>query len=151
MISMVSRSIVLNSEPVPIVERSWVDSLRAERNATSAVRLLVEWTVPIVARATPIYEVVRRAAADPDVRALLEETRHRRRTDQRMLIEILAQSGHLNDGVGIDSAADAFYGLVNEDVFQLLTGDCEWDVDRFRTWATELMVHQLVGGESTTV
>jgi AcrR family transcriptional regulator len=138
-------SIAGDVEPVPIVERAWVDSVRTEQDAATAVRRLVDATVPIVARAAPIYEVVRRAASDPDVSALLEDTRRKRRRDQRTLIDLLAQAGHLSPEVSIDIAADAFYGLVNEEVFQLLTGDCEWDVDRYRSWATSLMVHQLLG------
>ena len=141
--AVLDASIAGDVEPVPIVERSWIDSLRAERDATSAVRLLVEWSLAIVARVAPIYEVVRRAASDPDVSALLEETRRRRRNDQRMLIEILSQSGHIQPDVTVESAADAFYGVVNEEVFLLLTGDCGWDVDRFLAWVTALMTDQL--------
>jgi AcrR family transcriptional regulator len=148
--AVLDASVAGDVDPVPIVERPWVESLRTERDATTAVRTLVESTVSIVARATPIYEVVRRAAADPDVNALLEETRRRRRNDQRALIEILAQSGHIQPGVTVESAADAFYGLVNEEAFQLLTGDCGWDVDLFRSWLTGLMVYQLLGVDATT-
>jgi hypothetical protein len=40
-------------------------------------------------------------------------------------------------------AADVYYGIVNEEVFDLLTGDCGWEVGRFRTWAIELLHQQL--------
>ena len=36
------------------------------------------------------------------------------------------------------------YGLVNEEVFQLLTVDCRWDVERFQQWVTSLLQDQLV-------
>lgn len=133
-----------DADPVAVVERPWVDVLAAERDTDRAVELLVEAGVEIVARTTPIYEVVRRAAADPDVGALLDDNRRRRRADQRHLIELLSKSGHLRTDLDVDTAADVFYGLVNEDVFQLLVVDCGWSVDRFRIWATSLMLHQLV-------
>ncbi len=98
----------------------------------------------IVARTAPIYEVVRRAAADPDVAALLDDNRGRRRADQRHLIERLSQSGHVRPGLDADTAADIFYGLLNEEVFGLLTVDCGWSVDRFQRWATALMLQRLV-------
>jgi hypothetical protein len=107
--------------------------------------------VTIVARTTPIYELVRRAAADAEVSALLEETRRRRREDQRMHVEILARSGHLHPALDVDTAADVLYGVINEEVFQLLTVDCAWDVQRFRSWATALMEQQLLGVEATPV
>jgi len=142
--AVLDASIAGDVDPVPVLQRDWVEALRAEQDATAAVERLVEATVAIVARTMPIYEVVRRAAADPEVSALLEGARSGRRADQRALIEILSRSGHLHPGVGADIAADVLYGLINEEVLQLFTVDCGWDVDRFRNWATSVMLQQLV-------
>ena len=57
---------------------------------------------------------------------------------------MLADAGHLRPGLDVDAAADVFYALLNEEVFQLLVTDCGWDVERFRHWATSLMVEQLL-------
>lgn len=143
--AVLETSIAGDLEPVAVLERGWVDELRAEDDATVAVERLVEATVGIVARSTPIYEVVRRASADPDVSALLETTRERRRRDQRELIEILWHAGHLHPDVDVDTAADLLYGLMNEEVFQLLIRDCGWSVEQFRSWATSLLLQQLMG------
>jgi hypothetical protein len=78
------------------------------------------------------------------VLTLLEDNRRRRRDDQRRLIEILWRTGHLQPGLDVDTAADVAYGLLNEEVFQLLTVDCEWEIERFRRWTTSLMLHQLI-------
>ena len=142
--AVLDASIAGDVEPIPVLERDWVEALRAEEDATSAVERLVEAMVAIVARTMAIYEVVRRAAADPEVNALLEEVRTRRRADQRALIEILWRSGHLHPRVDADIAADVLYGLINEEVLQLFTSDCGWEVDRFQRWATSLMLQQLV-------
>src|SRR5690349_22484054 len=69
--AVLDASVAGDVEPVPVLERDWVEALRAEGDATSAVERLVEAMVAIVARTMAIYEVVRRAAADPDVSALL--------------------------------------------------------------------------------
>ena len=142
--AVLDASVAGDVEPVAVLERDWVEALRTEQDATSAVERLVEATVTIVARTMPIYEVVRRAAADPDVSALLQEVRSRRRADQRALMEILWRSGHLHPKVDADVAADVLYGLINEEILQLFTGDCGWEVDQFRRWATSLMLQQLV-------
>jgi len=147
--AVLDASIAGDVEPIPVLERDWVEALRAEQDATSAVERLVVATVAIVARTMAIYEVVRRAAADPEVSALLEEVRSRRRADQRALIEILWQSGHLRPQVDADIAADVLYGLINEEVLQLFIGDCGWEVDQFRSWATSLMLQQLVDAEGS--
>ena len=48
--------------------------------------------------------------------------------------------------LAVEVAADVVYGLLNEEVFQLFTTDCGWDVERFRQWATSLLRQQLLVG-----
>jgi AcrR family transcriptional regulator len=141
--AVLDASIAGDVEPVATVDRPWVDALRAERNPNKAVARLVEGSVEIVSRTAPIYEVLRRAAGDAEVSAMLDENRRRRRADQRELIETLSEAGHLRPDIDVDTAGDILYAVLNEEVFQLLVGDCGWTVDRFQTWATELMVQQL--------
>jgi len=143
--AVLDASIVGDGEPAPVLERAWVTELQQAQDVTSAVERLVEGSVAILVRATPIYEVVRSAATDPEVSALLDITRTRRRADQRALIGVLAESGHLQSTLDPDIAADVFYGLINEEVFQLLVVDCGWSTTQFRRWATSLMLQQLAG------
>ena len=114
--------------------RAAVDRRARRRSPTRRRRseLLVEAAVGIVARTAPVYEVVRRAAADPEVGELLADNRRRRRADQRRLVEMLARGRAPAPDLDVDTAADVFYAVVNEEVFQLLVVDCGWDVDRFR-------------------
>jgi AcrR family transcriptional regulator len=147
--AVLDASIAGDVEPVAVLERPWFDELATAGDAASAVERLVEVSVAILARTSPIYEVIRQAAADPDVGTLLHENRRRRRDDQRRLTEVLGQSGYLRPGLDVDTAADVFYGLLNEEVFLLLTTDCGWAVQRFRGWATSLMLHQLVAPDGT--
>src|SRR3954469_7622148 len=143
--AVLDASIVGDVDPVPVLEREWIASLREEHDADAAIEHLVADTVDILRRTSPIYEVVRRAAADPDVSSLLQETRRRRRADQRALIEILFDSASFRAAVELDTAADVVYGVLNEEVFQLFVGDCAWTIDRFRRWATDFMLQQLTG------
>ena len=136
-------------EPVGTLQRPWVEQLRSQTNPARAVARLVDASVSIVARTSPVYEVVRHAAGDSEVKVLLDDTKRRRRHDQRQLVEILSQSGHLDTEIDVDTAADIVYALLNEEVFQLLIDDCGWNVDQFRRWASSLLVQQLVGPPPT--
>ena len=128
----------------PLVEQSWVDALGAPQVAEGAMRLLAAQATAVVARVAPIYDVVRRASAEPEVAVLLTESRRARRSDQRRLAELLAQAGHLRPGLDVEAAADVLYGLVNEEVFLLLTADCGWGRHRFEDWLAALLRHELV-------
>ena len=41
------------------------------------------------------------------------------------------------------ACADVYYGLLNEELFRLFVVDCGWGLDRFRRWATTVMIEQL--------
>ena len=143
--AVLDATIAGDAEPVALLDRPWFDPVEAETEAATAVEQLVTAGVAIIARTAPIYEVVRRAAADPEVGALLDENRRRRREDQRRLVEVLDRSTHLRAGLEVQEATDIFYGLINEEVFLLLTADCGWDEARFRRWATRVLVQEMVG------
>jgi AcrR family transcriptional regulator len=137
-------SIAGDAEPVALLDRPSLRGILAAPDPSAAVELLVDESVGIVARTAPVYEVVRRAAADPDVGALLDANRGARRADQRRLVEMLADGGHLRPGVDVDTAADVLYAVMNEEVYRLLVVDCGWDIDRFRTWLVTLLTDQLI-------
>jgi AcrR family transcriptional regulator len=145
--AVLDATIAGDAEPVAIVDRPWADELAGAPGAAAAVAQMVAGSVAIVARTAPLLEVVHRAAADPEVAALLADTRRRRRADQRALVTILATAGHLPPTHDVTLAADVVYGLLNEEVFQLLTVDCGWDVERFQRWVTAVLLDQLgIGG-----
>ena len=143
--AVLEASIVGDLDPIPLAERGWVETLGDVEDAATAVEQLVAESVQVLVRVAPIYRVTQRAAADPDVRGLLEETRRRRRVDQRRLIDVVVAFGQLRPDVDPDTAADVYYALINEDIFELLTIDCGWDVERFQDWATALLRHQILG------
>lgn len=144
--AVLDAAIAGDADAVAIAERPWVDALRSSTDAESAVRVLAEAAVEIVTRTTPIYEVVRRASADGDVDALLNETRRRRRLDQRRFVQILAEIGYLRADLDVRAAADVVYALVNEEIVGLLVNDCGWSRRRLREWVTEVLIDQLVRG-----
>jgi AcrR family transcriptional regulator len=146
--AVLDTSIAGDTDSLAVIDRPWIDDLRSSPDATTAITRLTSAAVEIVTRAAPIYEVVRQASADAEVGALLDETRRRRRRDQRHLIEILAAAGHLPAGVDVDAAADVLYALINEEIVRLLVNDCGWSTARLTTWVTDALIGQLLEGRA---
>jgi AcrR family transcriptional regulator len=146
--AVLDASIAGDLEPVPVLERAWVDALRHEADPAVAVRRLVAESAATVARVSSLYKALRQASADPDVGALLAENHRRRRVVHEAIVAILQQSGHLGAGVEFETAVDVYYSIVSEEVFELFTGQCGWSADRFREWATDLLLRELVTGAS---
>ena len=88
--------------------------------ASDAIARFATAGTAILARVAPLYDVIRSTSALPEVRRLLDDSRRRRRADQRHLMREFAAAGLLRPGLDVDRAADVVYGLVNEDVFLLL-------------------------------
>jgi AcrR family transcriptional regulator len=130
-------------DPEPVIDRAWDDLVHGATGPAGAVEAVVARAVDIVARAAPVYAVVASAATDPEVGELLARTRRARRADQRRIVELLAEAGHLHPSVDVDTAADAFYALVNEELHQLLVVDCGWNLERFRAWTVAQVASSL--------
>jgi hypothetical protein len=112
-------------------------------DGAEAVRGVAALGTAVLSRTATIYDVTRRASSIPEVGELLDETRRRRRTDQRAVAALLAERGCLRPDVTADVAADVIYGLMSEDVYLLMVGDCAWDVARFERWLAHVLTAEL--------
>src|SRR6188472_414189 len=56
--AVLDASIVGDIEPVPVLQRGWVQALRNQHDVTAAMDRLVDDSVAIVVRTSPLYEVV---------------------------------------------------------------------------------------------
>jgi AcrR family transcriptional regulator len=129
--------------PQALLDRGWDTVIAEASDAADAVRGVASLGVAVLARTSAVYDVTRRAASIPEVGELLEETRRRRRTDQRALAALLAERAWLRPGVTVDTAADVIYGLMSEDVYLLMVGDCAWDAARFEEWLARALIAEL--------
>jgi AcrR family transcriptional regulator len=147
--AVLDRAIVGDAAPVAVMKRSWF-VVGDDESAADAIARFAAAGTSILARVAPLYDVMRSASALPEVGRLLADNRRRRRADQRHLVRSLAATGQLRRDLDAELAADVVYGLVNEDVFLLLTADCRWSRKRYVAWLTETLLEQLVGGDLET-
>lgn len=141
--AVLDRAIAGDAAPVNVIEWPWFAAGDDEPAAEVIARFAAAGTA-ILARVAPLYDVVRSASALPEVKLLLADNRRRRRADQRHIVGALAAAGKLRPDLDAHHAADVIYGVMNEDVYLLLTADCKWSRKRFTTWLTETLLDQLV-------
>jgi AcrR family transcriptional regulator len=138
--AVVDVSIAGDTHPVPIGDRDWVRKLRAEPDRRRRIEILARNGRRILERRAPIDEVVQgAAAADAEIRSLMESGRAERYAGQRALLEIVAGSQGFRTGLTLDEAADVLFAIGSPDVYRLLTGIRGWSGERFEAWyATEI-------------
>jgi AcrR family transcriptional regulator len=141
--AVLDQAIAGDAAEVAVMDPPWFVVDDGEDAADAIARFAATGTA-ILARVAPIYDVMRSASALPEVRRLLADNRRRRRADQRKLVRALVATEQLRPDLDADHVADVIYGLVNEDVYLLLTADCRWSRQRFTTWLAGTLLDQLV-------
>lgn len=133
--TLLDESIAGDDEPVPVLERAWVDELRATPTARARLRILVRNGRLILERRGPIEEVLRgAAAADPEIAALWETSKTQRLAGQRELLRIVVGTDGLRRGVDFDEAVDTYFAVASPETYRLLVTDRGWTADAFEAW-----------------
>lgn len=138
--AVVDLAIAGDARPVPIGDRDWVRELRSEPDRRRRIGILARNGRRILERRAPLDDVVQgAAAADPEIRELLESGRADRYAGQRALLEIVAGTDGFRRGLTLDQAADVLFAMGSPEVYRLLTDVRGWTVERFEAWyATEI-------------
>ena len=138
-------SIVGDADPVPLLERGWVQDLRQEADPRRRMRILARNGRGILERVSPIYEVLREASsADPEVASLTRRYEQQRFEGQRALLRIVAPRGTLRPGLSVAAAADTLYAVGSPESYRLLVRDRGWSPARFERWYADTLIRLLL-------
>lgn len=125
-----------DDEPVPLLDRPWVQELRAAPGGTEALRIWLRASRAIFGRVAPILRIVRDAAgSDPEMAAQWEINQHQRHAAHRALAELLDAKGALRRDLTLDEAADTLFALISLEVYVLLTVERGWAPEQWERWA----------------
>jgi AcrR family transcriptional regulator len=131
-----------DDEPVALLERPWLEELRAEPDPRRVIVLWVANGRAIYARIGPIMAVVRDAAvSDPDMAAQWATNEAQRATAFRAFAELLDQRGALNRPV--EEAVDVLCALFGPEVYGVLTGR-GWSPEQWERLVVESLTAALL-------
>jgi AcrR family transcriptional regulator len=133
-----------DTEPVATLDRPWVAEALAAPPAEQ-IRLQTAAAGRILARVTPLLEVVRSAAAtDPEIAELWRTNLARRHTVQLHLAEALAGKSALRGGADAARAADIALAVLSPETYHLLVRERGWSHQEWEEWAANALVLQLL-------
>ncbi len=136
-------AVVGDDAPVPLLERPWVQGLRAEEDGRQAVALMCRELVQLLQRVAPLHAAIRAATGDAEVAALLQRDQQRRYVTEAQLVSILADKSGFNEQMGEARATDLVYGLLSEAVYLLFCVDRGWIVEEWGDWVAQTLSSQL--------
>ena len=131
--------------PVPVLERAWVDEVRAEPDPARAVAAIAHHGCQIIRREAPLYRIIRGAAAsDPEVAGLLAVYQQRRLSNLSELVRLVGGKGILKPGLDRSRAADILFALFSYELFQLFVLERDWPEPAWEAWIADVLVAQLL-------
>jgi AcrR family transcriptional regulator len=141
--AVLDRAIAGDDQPVPIIDRPWVQAMRDEPVPRDRLRILAREGAAILARRADVDELIRRAAAtDPDIAALGAAGVRDRRAGQAALLRIALGPA------GVDEMSiDTVFAIGSPEVFRLLVTDRGWSSDEFATWYDHTLARLLLPDE----
>lgn len=135
-----------DAQPLTMAEREddFVARAFAEPDAALAIAIWAHGARGICDRSHRLYDVIRSAAADPEVAEVLDKSRQDRSTGHRMIADVLATRASFNRDVPVQRAADLLYGLGTEDSYLLFVVDRGWSADDWERWVVDTVSGQLL-------
>jgi AcrR family transcriptional regulator len=133
-----------DTEAESIAVRGWFARALDDVDAAAALTTFGQGVRSICDRTHRLYEVIRSAAADPEVAEVLGKNRRERISGIRVLAEALAEKPGFDTTVPVERAADLLYALGTEDSYLLFVVDRGWHPDEWERWVRESLGSQLL-------
>jgi AcrR family transcriptional regulator len=134
-----------DDQPIPMLERPWVQQVRDETDGRRALAIWLGQSRAIFARIAPIMNIVRDAVgADPEMAAQWQTNQQQRFTAHRALAQQLADKQALRPGLSLQEAADILFTLVSLEVYLLLTAERGWTPAHWERWITSTLIDAIL-------
>jgi AcrR family transcriptional regulator len=135
-----------DDEPVALLDRDWLDDVRAAPDPHRLIEVWVGQGRHILTRIGPIMRVVRDAAAtDPQMAEQWATNAEQRAIAFRVVVELLAERTPLR--VPVDEAVDIVCAVHSPEVFEILTAR-GWSPQRWERFVVDALVAALLPGET---
>lgn len=135
-----------DAHPVALPEREddFLVQALAEPDAARAIVIWAHGARGICDRTHRLYEVIRSAAADPEVAQVLDKNRDERAAGHRLLADAVATKRRHDPAVPAQRTADLLYALGTEDAYLLFVVECGWSADEWEQWVIDTVSAQVL-------
>jgi AcrR family transcriptional regulator len=143
--ALVDVALVGDDEPVPMMEREFVQRNMAEPDPRKKLTDYGAHLAELAPRASPIMLVVRDAGTnDAGAAELWQQLQNERLTGMTHFARHLAAEGHLRRGVSAAEARDVLWTYNSVELWDLLVNQRGWTTKRYGRWVGEQLVTALL-------
>jgi len=142
---LVETAISGGDEAVAAEQRDYVQTIRAEQDASRKLRIYAAALCKIQPRLAPLFNALRAAASlDSDLRSLWQEIAERRAANMRLFADDLASTGRLRAELSVSAAADIIWSMNSPEFYLLLVEQRGWSVEEFERWLGDAWIRLLL-------
>jgi AcrR family transcriptional regulator len=129
-----------DDEPVPMLDRPWVQQMREEPDGRRALAIFLASSRVILTRLAPVLKIVRDAAgADPEMAALWQTSQQQRIADYQVFAQMLASKQALRPDLTAEHATDIIFTLASPEVYLSFTAQRGWTSGQWEHWITHTL------------
>lgn len=142
---LIEVSLAGDEDPRPFLEREGPQAVLREPDQRRQLALFASGIADIMERISPIFTVVRDAAAtDPELAARYDGMVRGRLGGMRFLVDALRRNGPLRRGLSVDAAVATVWTVSSPDVHALLTVRLAWSKRRYAAWLRDTLAAALL-------
>lgn len=123
-------------------EQDWFERVLADPDGPTALRLMCERSAEVIERAAPLFDVMRSAAADPEVGEMLAHNKKLRYDGYRLVVAAISTRVGFNGELSVEDAHAILYTVLSEDSYLLMVREHGWTRNRWLGWVTDTCLRQ---------
>ncbi|GAA4606396.1 AcrR family transcriptional regulator [Actinoplanes octamycinicus] len=136
-----------DDEPLPLLDRPWIQRIRQEPDPRRIIELWVANGREILHRVAPLMRVMRGATGtDPELAAQWQVNQQQTRAAHGLLAELLAARGALRPGLDVDQARDIAFAIGNVETYLQFADVCGWTPEQWQERITGTLAAALLHG-----
>jgi AcrR family transcriptional regulator len=146
---LVEVSVAGDEADLPILERPEPQAVRRELDQQRQLRSFAHGIGEIMARMSPIFEIMRTAAkTESDIAALLQQLLDERLQNMIQFVRWVEANGPLRQTLDVAAAGETVWLLTSAEVYHLLMIDRGWPRERYEQWLGDALITLLLPADS---
>jgi len=134
-----------DDQPIRILDRPEPQAVMQDTDQRRQLAMFAQGITEILARATPVLEIMRGAAkTEPEIASLVHNLHTERLENMTTFVHSLAANGALQNGLDEAYAGEIVWTITSPEVFQLLTAFRGWTKEKYLHWLAETLTRLLL-------
>jgi len=134
-----------DDQPVRILDRPNPQAILRDTDQHRQLELFSQNISEILARAAPVFEIMRSAAKlEPEIAELVQNMLAERLQNMTRFAQGVAANGPLREGLDDTQAGEIVWAITSPELYQLLTVDRGWSKEKYAQWLAGTLTRLLL-------